>query len=35
MVQGSCFNCQDDICDHAEQLWQTWCRRFYAQLRYN
>ena len=34
MVQGSCFNCQDDICDHAEQPWRTWCRRCYAQLRY-
>ena len=35
IVQGSCFNCQDEIFDYAKQPWRTWCKRCYAQLKYN
>jgi hypothetical protein len=35
IVQGLCFNCQGDICDFDKQPWRTWCKRCYAQLRYN
>ena len=33
LVQGLCFSCQDDIYPHG-QLWRTWCKRCYVQLKY-
>jgi hypothetical protein len=34
MVQGLCFNCQDEIFDYATHPWKTWCSRCFAQLKH-
>ena len=33
IVQGLCFNCQDEINDFEKRPWCTWCKMCYAQLR--
>lgn len=34
IIQGLCFNCQNDIYDFDQQPWRTWCKRCYAELKY-